>query len=141
MQRKVVSKKKDMARVENLSKVRYKILLLLIKYIPSISMLGYIMSSFLSFIGYNTEIFSYFGGLSLLSWLYMLLSSFVFKFCIFHRLPLYYMIVIDSLNIYDYYKGIPLDNFKLLMLHAIITGITILLIIYFYAKCHKKPTE
>lgn len=130
-----------MVKEANLNKIKYKILLLLLKYIPFISMAGYVLSTFLSYIRHNTEILSFLCGLSMLSWVYMLLSSFVFRFCIFHRLPLYYMIIIDSLNIYDYYKGIPLNDFKLLMLHSIITGITILLIIYFYAKCHKKPTE
>lgn len=130
-----------MVKEVSLNKVKYKILLLLLKYIPFISMVGYVLNTFLSYIGHNIEILSFLCGLSMLSWIYMLLSSFVFKFCVFHRLPLYYMIIIDSLNVYDYYKGIPLSDFKLLMLHAIITGITILLIIYFYAECHKKPTE
>lgn len=130
-----------MAKEERLSKYTYKLLLIILKYIPFVGAFCYLASTISAYLGYNVEIFSYVCSISLIPWVYMLIPSFVFKFCVFHRLPLYYMIVIDSLNIYDYYKGIPLDNFKLLMVHCIITGIAILLIIYFYAKCHKKPTE
>lgn len=64
----------------------------------------------------------------------MLLSSYVFKFCEYHRIPLYYMVVTECINLYDWYIGIPIENKELLVLHLIIAGITMFVILYLYLE-------
>ena len=52
---------------------------------------------------------------------------------------LYYILATDIINIIDYYVGIPITNFELLMLHSVITGVSLFIILYAYVKNHKKP--
>lgn len=120
------------------SKYLYKILLFVLKIIPMITAIGYALNTLLAFIGIDTPLFSNICGMSLLPWLYILLSAFVFKFCIYHRMFLYYILVTDLINIIDYYIGIPLSTFNLFVLHLIIVIVFMFLILYFYAKCCKK---
>lgn len=68
----------------------------------------------------------------------MYLTSYAFKFCVYHRLPLHYTVVNELINIIDCYYHIPISNLEFLMLYLIIAGITLFLIVYFYVKAHKK---
>ena len=68
----------------------------------------------------------------------MLLTSFIFKYCYIHRLPLYYMVINDLLNITDYYIGIPISVKSLLILHLLVIFIFMSLYIYGYVKSIKK---
>ena len=130
-----------MAREVNcVNKRLHKVLLLLLKVIPMLTALGYLLNTILLYIGINAEFLSFLIGMSLLPWLFILISAFVFKFCIYHRMFLYYIVCTDSINIYDSYIGIPIDNFNLLKLHFIVTGIFLFLILYLYVKCNKKPS-
>ena len=75
-------------------------------------------------------------------WLYRAFSfnyqSFVLKFCVYHRLPIYYILANDAVNTYDYFYGIEISDKGFLLLHIFLIWITILGIIWFYAKHHKK---
>lgn len=117
----------------------YKLELLLIKSLPLGIALCYLLNSILSYFKINAPILSYLGGMSILPVIFILVSSFAFKFCIYHRLPIYYIIVSDILNYYDLYVGIPISNRGLLILNIIIAGIFIILIVFTKAKICKKP--
>lgn len=119
----------------------YKIELLVIKVIPFIIALCYLLNVILSYIGLDTLILSFLGGLSVFPFIFLYLSSFVFRFCIYHRLPLYYIIVSECINYYDNLVGIPIDNRGLFTLNLIIAGIFILLIVYFKFKQHESRTS
>lgn len=118
----------------SVTKHLYKIELFLIKVIPYIIAGIYLANSILSYFNIRTEVLSYIGGLSLLPLLFLYLSSFVFKFCVYHRLPLYYIAISDIINYFDYLIGIPVSNRSLFVLHIIIAGITIFLIIFLKLK-------
>lgn len=51
--------------------------------------------------------FSIFAGMSISTLLFLLIVSFVFKFCLYHRVFLYYATIIDVLNWIDYLYVIP----------------------------------
>ena len=51
---------------------------------------------------------------------------------------LYYILIVDIINIIDYYIGIPISDFQLLMLHSIITGISLFIILFLYLKIKRK---
>lgn len=119
----------------------YKIELLVIKVIPFIIALCYLLNVVLSYIGLDTLILSFLGGLSVFPFIFLYLSSFVFRFCIYHRLPLYYIVVSECINYYDNLVGIPIDNRSLFTLNLIIAGVFILLIVYFKFKQHESRTS
>ena len=120
------------------SKYLYKLLLLVLKLIPMVTALGYALNTLFAYIGIETPLFSNICGMSLLPWVYILLSAFVFKFCIYHRMFLYYILVTDIINIIDYYIGIPISTRDIFALHAIITAVFMFLILYLYVKHCKK---
>jgi hypothetical protein len=119
---------------ENLNKTLYKSVLILLRFIPFIIALIYVVYTAFAFFGIDLIILGYLAHMSILPWIFIFLASFVFRFCIVHRLPLYYIVVADSITTLDAYVGIPLEWFHLLMLHAIIVGAFIFLILYFHQK-------
>lgn len=122
----------------NVNKALYKIELLLIKIIPFVIMLFYVLNSILSYFNIDIVLLSVISGLSILTWLFLFISSFVFKFCIYHRLPLYYILISDIINYYDNIIGIPISNRSLFVLNIITAGVFILLIVYFKFKQHER---
>lgn len=95
------------------SKNLYKVELYLLKIMPMVIALAYLVNT---------------------------VSSYVFKFCEYHRMFLHYIAVNDIINIYDWYIGISVTNRELFVLHMSITGISLFIILYLYVKSHKKLT-
>lgn len=98
------------------------------------------MYTLLSFIGVNVDSMGYFIHISILSWVFIYMCSWVFDFCIVHRIPLYYIGINDSISIIDEYIGIPISTFNLLVLHAIIIGVFIIIYAIIYVKNNKRVT-
>lgn len=115
--------------------------LLVIKVIPFLIAICYLLNNILSYFYIDTIIFSFLGGLSLFTLMFLYLSSFVFRFCIYHRLPIYYVIVSEIINYYDNLVGIPISNRSLFSFNLIIAGVFILLIVYFKFKQHEQRTS
>ena len=130
-----------MTKEAQLKRRSHKLLIVMLKFIPMITALCYFINELASFFGVDTPLFSHIAGMSLLPWLFILLAAFVFKFCIYHRMFLYYILIIDLLNIYDYYIGIPLDIYSLFVVHALVACVFLFLILYFYVKCRKNSVE
>ena len=128
-----------MAKVENLrSKYLYKILLILIKYIPIIISLFYLLNTVTALCGIDIPVLSNFAGMSLLTWLFMYIAAWVFQYCIYHRMFLYYILATDTINIIDYYIGIPVDDFGILVIHSVLIGVSLFLILYLYIKSKNR---
>lgn len=117
-----------------LDKTLYKLELLLLKYLSVTIGLCYLLNSILSYFGIDIILFSFVAGLSILPTIFILVSSFVFKFCIYYRLPIYYVIISDIINYYDLYIGIPISNRMLFITNMITAGICIFLMIFFKIK-------
>lgn len=118
-------------------KTLYKLELVILKSLPILIALCYFLNTVLSYFGIDFIFLSLIGGLSLLPIVFILISSFVFKFCIYHRFPIYYVIVSDIINYYDLYIGIPLSNRSLFVINMIIAGLFIILIVLSKAKICK----
>jgi hypothetical protein len=116
----------------------HKSFLIILKYIPYILACRYAVSTLGDFFEYDLIGLGYICSVSVLTWLFMLLTSFIFKYCYIHRLPLYYMVINDLLNITDYYIGIPISVKSLLILHLLVIFIFMSLYIYGYVKSIKK---
>ncbi len=119
-------------------KALYKIELGVLKVIPLVIAGCYFLNTFFSYFNIELPIFSYIGGLSLLPWLFLYLSSFVFRFCLYHRLPLYYVLVSDGISYYDLWIGITMSDRGLFVLNDMLAGITIFMIIYLKFKLCRK---
>lgn len=127
---------------ENLSnKTLYKIFLVLLKIIPMIISFCMILNTFLSYLYINTEILSIFGGVSLLTIIFLYIASFVFKFCNYHRMFIHYITIQWTINLIDYYIGIPLSNQNFMLLGLTIFGIFLFIILYLYVTTNKKDAS
>ena len=118
------------------NKKLYKIELCLLKVLPMIIALFYLINTVTSYFNMDIPILSSIAGLSIIPLIFIYVSSYAFKFCEYHRMFLHYIAINDTINIYDYYIGIPLDNLSLFSLQMIIAGISLFLILYLYLK-HK----
>lgn len=130
-----------MIKGERLQRRSHKALLLSLKVIPMVTALCYFLNTVFAYIGIDTPVLSHISGMSLLPWLFILLAAFVFKFCIYHRMFLYYIMVSDLVNITDYYIGIPVSTLGIIMLQFCIFGIFLFLILYFYVKSNKSTAK
>lgn len=113
---------------------QYKILLILLKYIPILISLIYVLNTFAAYVGIDIPAANNIAGMSLLTWIFMYVATIVFNFCSYHRMFLYYILIVDIINIIDYYIGIPISDFQLIMLHTIVTGISLFIILFLYIK-------
>ena len=121
-----------------MNKLLYKIELYLVKVIPMIYELLSLLSTTLSYFGINAVILSYIGSVSLVTLLLLYVTSYVFKFCEYHRMFIHYTTVTWILNIIDLYIGIPVSNFCYLGIQLIIAGISLFIILLLYYKTNKK---
>lgn len=119
-----------MVAEEKLSKKLVKNFVLATKVLPMIIAVIYFLNSTISFFHGNDIPLNYLGGMSLLPILYLYLASYVFKLCEYYRMYLHYTVVINAINIYDYYIGIPISNLNMYLLCVLITTITMFVIIY-----------
>ena len=124
-----------MATVEKLPERRlYKMMLLVLKVIPMLLALTAIIGMMLDFLGKDSSILSFIGGVSFLPLLFLYLASYVFRFCEYHRMFLHYVVANNLLTYADYYIGLPIENTTLFMLHVILIGIFLFLVLYFYRR-------
>ena len=124
-----------MATVEKLPERRlYKVMLLVLKVIPMLLALIAIIGMMLDFLGKDSSILSFIGGVSFLPLLFLYLASYVFRFCEYHRMFLHYVVANNLLTYADYYIGLPIENTTLFMLHVILVGIFLFLVLYFYRR-------
>ena len=126
---------KNTERVEKYPERRvYKLLIWLLKIIPMLLALTTIAGTLCSFFGINPSVFSFIGSISLLPLLFLYIASYTFRFCIYHRMFLHYIVANNILVYADYFCGIPVEDIALLMLHLILIGIFLFLVLFFYRR-------
>lgn len=81
-----------------MNKTLYKLFLITLKYLPHIVGTFYYIYSIISMY-FNVHFLNCIIHLSIIALLYMLISSFVFKFCFVHRIPIYYILAMNILNL------------------------------------------
>ena len=82
-----------------MNKTLYKLFLIILKYLPHLVGTLYFIYAILSMY-LDAHIMNYIINLSILPLFYILVSSFVFRFCIVHRIPIYYIVIMNILNMY-----------------------------------------
>ena len=76
-------------------------------------------------------------GVSILTWIFLYVSSVVFEFCSYHRVFLWYILIDDLFNIIDYYWKIPLGADIIFRFHNSLIGITLLITMIMYVRDNK----
>lgn len=122
----------------SVNKLLYKVELYLLKTLPLGIMLCYVANTTLAYVGMESSIFSFMGGLSILPALFLYVSSYAFRFCEYHRVPIHYCVISDIISFYDTYIGIPIDDYSLLIINLMIFGIAIILYLYLKFRVCKK---
>lgn len=125
----------DMKKVgKSPNKTEYKLLLVLLKVIPMLLAACYFLNTVFGYLGIPVGGLCMIGGVSFLTLAFLYLSSFVFGFCIYHRMFLHYVLVTDALNAADAYIGLPLSDRGIFSLYMIVAGIFLFLILYYRQK-------
>lgn len=114
------------------SVVIYKLELLSVKYVPMLIAFMDFISNILAYFDIYLDITLFIGGSSILTTIPMYISSCVYKFCIYHKMAIHYIVVNKILAFVDNYFIIPVDDFNLLLLNLIVGGAFISGAIY----CH-----
>ena len=109
------------------SKHLYKLTIYLLKIIPMCIAGCDILNTLFCFYGIDLPIFSYIGGISFLTLVFLYMASYVFRFCFYHRMFLHYVAINNIINIIDFYY-IPLPY--------IVYFITIGLLLFGILYCH-----
>jgi hypothetical protein len=92
------------------------------------------INTFLSYFCIDIPLFSYIAGISLIPLVFLYVSSYVFRFCEYHRMFLHYIVMNNTISYLDYKIGIPVTNRDLLLIHVFTVGIYLFLILYLYVK-------
>lgn len=107
-----------------------KLFVLVSKVLPVILAFCHLLNCIFGYIDWNNVILGYISGISILTVGYLYLVSYLIKLCGYYRMFLHYCVIIDIINIYDYYIEIPISNTKLLMAYCSLTIILMLSVIY-----------
>lgn len=111
-----------------------KLFVVMLKYAPVVMVICCIINTTGAYFGYDMSLLSYVSGILLIPWLFMLVASKVFRFCVFHRFMLYYVFIDNIINTIDYYLCIPVDDFRILMIHYVILGVVMSVAVYKHNK-------
>ena len=96
------------------------------------------INTFLYYIGIDIAILSILFGVSIFPLIFILIASFVFHFCLYHRIFLYYIACSDIINWLDYLFLFPINIYNFILIDGILAGITIVIAIISYVKDNKK---
>lgn len=122
--------------MKNLDKSLYKLEIFTIKTIPIVLALICFLNTLLCYLGIDLIILTYIGGVSFITLGFLYLSSFVFRFCNYHRMFLHYITIVNIISYIDMEYGIPLSNF---WLHILYTSIFLIFtFIFLYLKLNEQ---
>lgn len=110
----------------------YFIEIKLLKILPSLIALIYFINIILNLFDVNLNSLSYLAGMSFIPLLFMYISSYVFQFCEYHRLPLHYILIANLLSIIGYEFEIAIDVWLYIVIHSVLFGLSIAISLYLY---------
>ena len=116
----------------------HKLFLIIVKYLPFIIGMIYFLIAILNCFGIECIVLTNLIFISPISALFILAASFVFKFCIWHRLPIYYCMILEIISFIDYYVPLLIPSNLILLIYLSVTILTILIGMYFKNRYNKK---
>ena len=118
----------------NLSKVKYKLTFIIVKYIPFLIAVGNVLNSFLSYYDLDCRWLNYFIGLSIIPTIFIYLVADVLRFCNYHKVFLHYAVLINIINLIDNYMGIPISDIAFCLVGITLFCLTCFIALYFHLK-------
>lgn len=134
------TEEENTAEEENLklSNTKHKLFLGFLKILPMIMAILYISNTVLSYFDIESRVFSYLSSIGIIPWLFIIGASYLFHFCKYHRMFLWYILLNNLICWVDEYYGLPIDNWNYFILHIAIAGLFLFLVLYFHQKCRKR---
>ena len=126
------------AEARNIDKKWYKVTLGLLKIIPMLLATCDALNTLTCLLGYDLVILSFIGGVSFLTLAFLYLVSYVFRFCIYHRMFLHYILVNNIISTLEFTVGLPVSFLGLCCIFSINFCVFLFLILYFHQKERKK---
>lgn len=123
----------------NINKNLYKIFLSIVKYIPIVLAILFIVHNILVYNTIITPVILYIGGTSVITITLLYLLSWIFKFCYLYRIPLHYVTCANLLGIIDKCLKLPFSNIGMYRIHFILFGIMLVVYIWYVYKNRNKP--
>lgn len=120
------------------SKALYKITLYVLKMLPMIMAFSYLTMFVLANTVESLVIVPHIIGTVIAPLVFIYLTSYVFRFCAFHRLFIHYYTFVELLNVTDYYIGIPISADALTFIHDSVTIVFLILAVVMYIHKYKK---
>ena len=123
-----------------INKQLYKADLFLLKLLPMIMCGSYLIASngatfqITAGFGIILQIVSHYVGLVLAPMVFMYISSYVFKFCNYHRMFIHYILTMNLMNVTNWYFRIPISNELYNSIQHWITIVFAILAIVMYIK-------
>lgn len=115
-----------------------KLFLGFLKILPMIMAAMYLGNTILSYFYIESRGFSYLSSLGVIPWAFIMFASYRLRFCEYHRMFLWYILVNNLICWTDERHTLPIDNWNYFILHIIIAGLFMFLVLYFHQKCRKK---
>ena len=122
-----------------LNKYMYKILLGIIKYIPILLSICFIINFICSYFNIILVGIQCFMGVSFLFIILLYLLSYVFKFCYLYRLPLHYITLSSIIGVLKQFGVITLSVLGMYRVYFIIAGIALIVYVWLMYKNRNKP--
>ena len=92
-----------------------------------LSIIGIIHTSLYFFLDLDIRMFSIIGGIGLIPLIYLWIASWCFRFCFYQKIFLYYLTLINCINIIDEYYTLPISTYNYYIIGYITFGCTIIL--------------
>ena len=132
--------KESMAVEENLRLSNYhksKLFLGFLKILPMFMAAMYLANTVLSYFYVESRIFSYLSSIGILPWAFIMFASYELKFCEYHRMFLWYILVNNLICWTDEKYTLPIGNWEYFIMHIAVVGLFLFLVLYFHQK-HRK---
>lgn len=129
------------------SKALYKLTLDTLKVLPMVMAFSYLAMFALANTIEDLVIIPHLLGTVIAPLVFLYLTSYVFKFCAFHRMFIHYYAFIELLNVTDYYIRIPISDEAITTLHDSVTIVFLVMVVITYIikfkkdKCLKQCNE
>lgn len=120
------------------SKALYKITLYVLKMLPMIMAFSYLIMFVLANTIESFVIVPHIIGTVITPLVFVYLTSYVFRFCAFHRLFIHYYAFVELLNVTDYYIRIPISDAAITFIHDSVTIVFLILAVIMYIYKYKK---
>jgi hypothetical protein len=120
------------------SKSLYKITLFILKLLPAVIAISYILDFVCDFFNLKAQILTHYIGYIIAPVSFMYLSSYLFRFCSYHRIFIHYIALEEGLNIANSYFDIPISYEAFGLLRIIITVIFLFSFIYLFINKKKE---